>query len=303
MDLREKPGKIQKFLELMLRFRLITLVVMVIAMVSFLATRWQEVVSLPLASSEAFGMWLAEIESVPAAWDSAQYLAVAGLACVVLFFVFGGIRSGVASILSSALLVAALYIMGGAESMPGPMFGIFAAVALVLLLFAKLSIACGLFPFALSWLFLSGLLAVLPENVGPKWLLWAVLSVFAFASSMAFSLTAGKHLGAGMPQAGALVKASKQMMVPVLVGALLLIAAVAFDMPQVVEGETAQAEPVSVWSHVPGALLLWGVFAAWFFVFLAPVSSFAPWERLRSGSRRVEMKDKKKTSAKSKKSK
>jgi len=28
------------------------------------------------------------------------------------------------------------------------------------------------------------------------------------------------------------------------------------------------------------------------------VSSFAPWERLRAGSRRVEMKDKKKTSKK-----
>ena len=33
MDLREKPGKVQKFLELMLRFRLITLVVMVVAVV------------------------------------------------------------------------------------------------------------------------------------------------------------------------------------------------------------------------------------------------------------------------------
>ena len=31
MDLREKPGKVQKFLELMLRFRLIALVVMVVA--------------------------------------------------------------------------------------------------------------------------------------------------------------------------------------------------------------------------------------------------------------------------------
>ena len=301
MDLREKPGKVQTLFELLLRFRLIAVVAMVIATVSLLATRWQEMVSLPLASSEALGMWLAEIENVQGVWSSAQYLTVAGIACVVMFFVFGSLRGGLASVVSGTLLVAALYLLGGSETMPLPLFGVFTFVALVLLLFAKLSVACGLFPFALSWLFLSGLLAVIPETVGASWLLWSVLSVFGFASAMAFSLVAGKHLGAGVPQAGALVKAAKQMLTPVVVGALLLIAAVAFDMPQAVEGEVASAEPVSVWNNLPGALLYLGVFVAWFFVFFFPTTSFAPWERLRSGSRRVEMKDKKKKASTKKK--
>ena len=93
MDLREKPGKVQTFLELMLRFRLIALVVMVIATVSFVATGWQEIVSLPLGSSEAFGMWLAETETAKGLWESARYIGVASIACVVMFVVFGGILS------------------------------------------------------------------------------------------------------------------------------------------------------------------------------------------------------------------
>ena len=52
MDLREKPGKIQTFLEWMLRFRLIAVVAMVVATVSFVATNWQEMVSPSLAASE-----------------------------------------------------------------------------------------------------------------------------------------------------------------------------------------------------------------------------------------------------------
>ena len=56
MDLREKPGKVQTLLELLLRFRLIAVVVMVVATVSFIAKDWQSVVSLPLGASEAFGM-------------------------------------------------------------------------------------------------------------------------------------------------------------------------------------------------------------------------------------------------------
>ena len=64
MDLREKPGKVQTLLELMMRFRLIAVVVMVVASVSFVATNWQEMVSFSLAASEAFGMWLAEVENV-----------------------------------------------------------------------------------------------------------------------------------------------------------------------------------------------------------------------------------------------
>ena len=308
MDLREKPGKVQTMLELMMRFRLIAVVAMVIATVSFVATNWQEIVSLPLASSEAFGMWLAEIENVQGVWDSARYITVASLAGVVMFFVFGGIRGGVAAIVSAALSAGGLYLLGGSETMPLPMFGVFALVALILILFAKLSVACGLFPFVLSWLFLCGLMAAIPQMIEPSWLLWATLSAFGFASAMSLSLVAGKHLGAGAPPAGSLVKAAKQMLTPVLVGSLLLIASIAFDMPADVaesaaEAGEASAENASVTANIPGALLYFAVFNVWFFAFLFPTMSFAPWERLRAGSRRVEMKDKKKNTGKSKKKK
>jgi hypothetical protein len=280
MDLREKPGKVQTFLEWMLRFRLIALVVMVIATVSFVATGWQEIVSLPIGSSEAFGMWLAETEGAKALWESARYLGVASIACVVMFIVFGGVRAGVASVVAMLLSFAGLYVLGGAESMPLPMYGIFALVSLVLFLFVKWSVACALFPFALSWLFLSGILEIISSkfDAAPS-LVWGVHSAFAFACVLALAVVAGKHLAAGVPQAGALVKAAKQLLVPVLVGALLLIAAVTYDMgtPNWIYG-----------------VLQFVAYAVWFYVFFFSISSFGPWERLRSGSRRVEMKDKKK---------
>ena len=280
MDLREKPGKVQTFLEWMLRFRLIALVVMVVATVSFVATGWQEIVSLPIGSSEAFGMWLAETEGAKALWESARYLGVASIACVVMFIVFGGVRAGVASVVAMLLSFAGLYVLGGAESMPLPMYGIFALVSLVLFLFVKWSVACALFPFALSWLFLSGILEIISSkfDAAPS-LVWGVHSAFAFACVLALAVVAGKHLAAGVPQAGALVKAAKQLLVPVLVGALLLIAAVTYDMgtPNWIYG-----------------VLQFVAYAVWFYVFFFSISSFGPWERLRSGSRRVEMKDKKK---------
>lgn len=280
MDLREKPGKVQTFLELMLRFRLIAFVVMVIATVSFVATGWQEIVSLPIGASESFGMWLAETEGVKALWESARYIGVAAIACLVMFVVFGGVRAGIASAVSAVLSFAALYVLGGAESMPLPMFGILALVSLVLFLFAKWSVACALFPFVVSWLFLSGILEIVSSKFGASaGLMWGVHSAFAFACAMAFAVVAGKHLAAGVPQAGALVKAAKQLLVPVMGGALLLVAAITFDM-----GERN-------WAY---AVIQFVAYAVWFYVFMFSISSFAPWERLRSGSRRVEMKDKKK---------
>lgn len=280
MDLREKPGKVQTFLEWMLRFRLISLVVMVIATVSFVATGWQEMVSLPLGSSEAFGMWLAETEGAKALWESARYIGVASIACVVMFVVFGGVRAGIASAVATLLSFAGLYVLGGAESMPLPMYGILALVAVVMFIFVKLSIACALFPFVLSWLFLSGLLDVVTTRLdSPVSLVWGVHSTFAFACAMAFAVVTGKHLAAGVPQAGALVKAAKQLLVPVLVGALLLITAITYDM----------GDPNWIY-----AALQFVAYVVWFYVFFFSISSFGPWERLRSGSRRVEMKDKKK---------
>lgn len=287
MDLREKPGKVQTFLEMMLRFRLIALVVMVVATVSFVATGWQEMVSLPLGSSEAFGMWLAETETAQGLWNSARYIGVASIACIVMFVVFGGVRAGIASVVSTALSFVALYVLGGADSMPLPMFGVLALVAIVMFIFVKFSVACVLFPFVISWLFLSGILEIVSSKFDASAsLVWGAHSAFAFACAMAFAVVAGKHLSEGVPQAGALVKSAKQLLAPVVLGSLLLVAAMTFDM-----GDRN-------WGY---AALQFVAFLVWFFVFFFSISSFGPWERLRSGSRRVEMKDKKKKGAAKKK--
>lgn len=49
------------------------------------------------------------------------------------------------------------------------------------------------------------------------------------------------------------------------------------------------------------AAFLWVAFNVWFFGFTFSTLSFAPWDRIRSGSRRVKMGDKKKKPAKKKK--
>jgi len=280
MDLREKPGKVQKILEFALRLRLIFVVLMVLVSVSFVATNVQMMQSLPLGASEALGMWLAGADG--ATWESARYLGVAAVTMFVLFFVFGGVRSGIGGIVSCALFVASLWSLGGSEGMQLIFFGVFAVVALILLLVAKWSIACVLFPFALSWLLLTGFVAWFPLAEDSAWLVWSVLSAIGFSCTIAFALAAGKELGAGAPQAGAIVKAGKKMLLPVTLSSVLALAALTVDM-KVIGG-----------SQIASAAILWIAFIVWFYGFTFGTASFAPWERLRSGSRRVEMKDKKK---------
>ena len=303
MDLREKPGKVQKFLELMLRFRLIALLVMVAATVplllidssNLLVTGWQSFMSVPVAASEAFGMWLTSIGGVQDLWSSAQFLFIAGIASVVLLFVFGGVRAGVASIVSTLVSFGILILLDGDEGIVLPVFGILALVALVVFIFVKHSVACALFPFLLCSLFIPCLVDLSPwilsENSIEFWL--TAFAIFAFAKSMAFAAAAGKHLDAGVPQAGALVKAARQMVVPVLVGALLLVVALAETRVETPAMPIVTAH--TSWLYVA---IRYVVLVVWFFVFFFPSSSFAPWGRLRSGSRRVEMKGKKKKSSK-----
>jgi hypothetical protein len=287
MELREKPGKVQKLLELSLRFRLIFVLLMIGFSVAFLATGWQQMGSLPLGASEALGMWISRFTNVVSAWNSAQYIFVAGLSMIVLYFVFGGVRGGFGGLFALAAFVGSLFALGGDEDMLVMYFAVFAGLALLLVLFVKWSIACALFPFALSWLLLTGFLAWFPMMVGKAWLMWAVLSAIAFSGVVACALIAGKELGEGTPQAGALVKAGKRMLAPVLIASLLAISALVVDMSVVVD-----------WRRVGCAAILWVAFNVWFFGFTFGTMSFAPWERLRSGSRRVKMSDKKNSAKK-----
>ena len=109
MELREKPGKVQKLLELSLRFRLIFVVLMVGFAVAFLATGWQQMGSLPLGASEALGMWIAGFTNVVSAWNSSQYIFVAALSMVVLYFVFGGVRGGVGGLIALAAFAGIIF--------------------------------------------------------------------------------------------------------------------------------------------------------------------------------------------------
>lgn len=284
MDLRDKPGKVQKCLELSCRFRLIFLMLTVVFSVTFLATGWQTMNSLPLGSSEALGMWLADIGGE--ALNAAKYLGVAAIAMIVLFFVFGGVRSGIGGLVALLLFVGSLVLLDGSEGMQLVFLGVFAVVSLALLLFAKLSVACALFPFAIAWMLLTGFVGWYPITPATPWLVWAVLSGVGFASVVAFALSAGSELAAGAPQAGAIVKAGRKMLAPVAISSLLALAAITVDMGNATGKEIA------------GAIILWILFVVWFFGFFFGTAAFAPWDRLRSGSRRVQMKDKKKKSKK-----
>ena len=103
MDLRDKPGKVQKLLELSCRFRLISLVLAVVFSVTFVATLWPQMSAMPLGASEALGMWMANFGTESLA--GAEYLGVAALAMFVMAFVFGGVRSGIGAVAASVPLV------------------------------------------------------------------------------------------------------------------------------------------------------------------------------------------------------
>ena len=290
MELREKPGKVQKLLELSLRFRLIFVLLMIGFAAAFLVTGWQQMASLPLGASEALGMWIAKFTNVVSAWHSTQYLFVAGLSMLVLYFVFGGVRGGFAGLIALVAFLGALYALGGDEDMLLMFFAVIAGLALLFVAFVKWSVACALFPFVLSWLLLTGFVSWFPMMIGKAWLMWAVLSAIAFSGVMACALVAGKELGDGSPKAGALVKAGKKLLVPVLISSLLAISAIVVDMSVVVDAK-----------RIGCAAILWVAFNVWFFGFTFSTLSFAPWDRIRSGSRRVKMGDKKKKPAKKKK--
>ena len=290
MELREKPGKVLKLLELSLRVRLIFVLLMIGCSVAFVVTGWQQMASLPLGASEALGMWISKFTNVISAWHSSQYIIVAALSMIVLYFVFGGMRGGFGGLFALAAFVGSLFALGGDEDMLFVFFAVFAGLALLLVLFAKWSVACALFPFALSWLLLTGFLAWFPLMVGKAWLMWAVLSAIAFSGVVACALVAGKELGEGSPQAGALVKAGKRMLTPVLIASLLALSALVVDMSVIVD-----------WRRIGCAAIIWVAFNVWFFGFTFGIMSFAPWERIRAGSRRVKMGDKKKGSSKKKK--
>lgn len=290
MELREKPGKVQKLLELFLRFRLIFVLLMIGFAAAFLVTGWQQMASLPLGASEALGMWIAKFTNVVSAWHSTQYLFVAGLSMLVLYFVFGGVRGGFAGLIALVAFLGALYALGGDEDMLLMFFAVIAGLALLFVAFVKWSVACALFPFVLSWLLLTGFVSWFPMMIGKAWLMWAVLSAIAFSGVMACALVAGKELGDGSPKAGALVKAGKKLLVPVLISSLLAISALVVDMSVVVDAK-----------RIGCAAILWVAFNVWFFGFTFSTLSFAPWDRIRSGSRRVKMGDKKKKPAKKKK--
>jgi hypothetical protein len=283
MDLREKPGKIQKMLELFLRFRLISVLLLVAVSAFLVATRWQAMVSMPVASSESMGMWLAEHEGLAALWQGGQYLAVSALSLVVLLFVFTGVRGGIAGLLGLCAFVFALFALGGAESMVLVFFGVFAGLALLLLFVVKHGVACSLFPFALCWVFLTGIISIVPSYTS-AFLVWAVLSAIGFSTNLAFSVTSGALLAEGTPQAGALVRSGKKILVPVVVSSLLAVAALFLDMDKT----DLFGKKIAL------AVGSWVIFNLWFYAFLFPLTSFAPWEKLRSKERRVKMKEKKK---------
>ena len=209
---------------------------------------------------------------------------------IVLYFVFGGMRGGLGGLLALAAFVGALFALGGDEDMLFMFFAVIAGLAFLFVLFVKWSIACALFPFVLSWLLLTGFVGWFPMMVGKAWLMWAVLSAIAFSGVIACALVAGKELGEGTPKAGALVKAGKKMLAPVLISSLLALSAIVVDMSGVVDGK-----------KIGSAAILWVAFNLWFFGFTFGTMSFAPWDRIRSGSRRVKMNDKKKKSTKKKK--
>ena len=280
----------QKLLELSLRFRLIFVLLMIGFAAAFLVTGWQQMASLPLGASEALGMWIAKFTNVVSAWHSTQYLFVAGLSMLVLYFVFGGVRGGFAGLIALVAFLGALYALGGDEDMLLMFFAVIAGLALLFVAFVKWSVACALFPFVLSWLLLTGFVSWFPMMIGKAWLMWAVLSAIAFSGVMACALVAGKELGDGSPKAGALVKAGKKLLVPVLISSLLAISALVVDMSVVVDAK-----------RIGCAAILWVAFNVWFFGFTFSTLSFAPWDRIRSGSRRVKMGDKKKKPAKKKK--
>lgn len=269
MDLREKPGILQRFGEMLLRFRLIFVVVLACVCGYFFAG-YTELLTFALAMSEMLGMKVAESNFV-ALWPWLLLLAVV----LVPRFLLGGSRSGFAALVVTVVVPLALFGLLNTETLALPVLIGVAVLSLILFVVVKHGFGCASFPAFLAVAGWIGALGGLP--VAYDRLEVAVFATLLASDMFAVALIAGKELKNGSPKNGALLEGVRKQFFPAVIGSVL--AAVFFAMRSVAVNGAMDLQIVLMQLGLALGYLVY------FYGLGFSLLSFAPFARLRADKR------------------
>lgn len=217
MDLREKPGIIQRIGEFILRFRLV--IVFILALVGgYFFAGWREFLTHILNVSELLGMRYAEGNFL-SLWPFAVLLVV----LLLPRFLLGGMQLGFSALGIFIALPLILFSLQSSDAVVLPVVLSYAVLSIILMVVVKKTWACMLLPMALSATTLVGSVLGMKFVNYPSYELSA-FSVLMLAELLGFALLSGKELSLGSPKAGALIFAFKKTLLPAIISTVALAA-------------------------------------------------------------------------------
>lgn len=273
MELREKPGIMQRLAEAAIRFRLVLLAILIPLWAVF-SLSWTDFISQLLAGAEVNGQMLYGLMAGDFAWRSVLLGPV--FAVLLLFLVRGnffGWRHGLKWLACVAALMALMFLLDGSEPVLAFIVMAVLVVAVTLFFFVKSLLAIALLPLLLLAYGLSTLLLAI--GVSPMG--WQGLMALYLADSLILLVSIGKDLREGRAVSGAVAGALRTHL-PMLLASVACFAVT--DIFFLVLGV-----PVLGAGSLPRALGCYGAYALWMVAVYVPLLSFCPLGRIRANKR------------------
>jgi hypothetical protein len=277
MDLRDKPNILQRCAELLLRFRLILLLVWVVAYV-FFAPGFSEIISYVLGATERFAMTLSGLfDEEVAGLENRIFFMIGGAAIIFILRLFlDGIQSAVIFAIALCCVPMLIFVLDGSEEVILYIWGVAGIISFIVLFAVKYSFACAFVPLYFLTMLFTGysVVAEVPRMV------WGSFMVLICAEVFTLTFAAGKELSLGTPVTGSITRSFKKQFFPMLFSALALVVVMALH-----EMNNFKEFPVLITMRLRdgvafGLLICFG---------LIPFISFTPLNRLRAKGRRVRM--------------
>jgi len=273
MELREKPGLLQRVAEASIRFRLVLLALMIPLWAVF-AHSWTDFISCLLAGAEVNGQMIFSLMQGEVPLKS---LLLGPMFVILLLFLvrgkFFGWRNGLLWLGGVVALMLLMFLLEGSEPILAFVVMAILVLAVTLLFFVKSLVAVTLLPLLLLAYGLSTwLLSLQVSPVG-----WQGIMALFLADSVAMLVGVGLDLRAGRQVTGA-VSGSLHRHLPVILASFAALAAT--DVFFVYLGV-----PVLGAQNLLLSLLVYLSYVVWMLAVFIPVISFCPLGRLRASKR------------------
>ncbi|NLB63972.1 MAG: hypothetical protein GX801_07695 [Fibrobacter sp.] len=221
MDLRKKPSWVQRYGELIIRFRLPLIVLLFLAW-WFLAASWQQTLSMVLGQAERNGQIIQSL-LVGEYGNSADWIRFGFVIVLVLVLRtwLGSVGHGLRTLLSLAVVGAGCWLLDGSNDYLPVILSVLLVILATFYIFARnvwlvsalaalLTLYC-----AASWI---------PGMVQAKALGWQIITALILADLLSYVKSMGRELKKGRHSSGAILAAITYLTKPILATTLVLIA-------------------------------------------------------------------------------